>query len=127
MRWAPALVDRIRQLHTNGTVQVRWATTWCAYAAQLERLWRFPVLERAFTQPLTGTAADEAKLAAARQVRSGGRRLIWTDDEVVPSSGPVYDELTVDGYGLLIAPASNRGLQPEHLDAVEAFAARYPR
>jgi hypothetical protein len=126
LRWAPALIDRIRTLHVSGTVEVRWATTWCAYATQLERMWRLPALERAFNEPLLGSAADAAKLAAARRVVASGRRLVWTDDEVVPSSGPVHDELTAGGRALLIAPAPNRGLQPEHLDAIEAFAVRRP-
>jgi hypothetical protein len=43
----------------------------------------------------------------------------------VGTRGAHNDELTADGRGLLIAPALRRGLQPEHLDAVEAFATRY--
>jgi hypothetical protein len=126
LRWAPALIGRIRTLHVSGTVEVRWATTWCAYATQLERMWRLPLLERAFTGPLVGAAAAAAKLAAARRVVASGWRLVWSDDEVVPSSGTVHDELTAGSRALLIAPASNRGLQPEHLDAIEAFAVRRP-
>ncbi|SCF14949.1 hypothetical protein GA0070618_3547 [Micromonospora echinospora] len=32
IRWAPILVDRIRDLHENSIVEVGWCTTWCAEA-----------------------------------------------------------------------------------------------
>ncbi|WBB94103.1 hypothetical protein [Verrucosispora sp. WMMC514] len=121
MRWAPALITRIRDLHKAGTVEVRWCTTWCAYADQLERLWALPPLVRAFTEDINGDAASLAKLAAARQVIAEGRRLIWTDDTEVPRWGEVHDEL-VFGGALLIRPRGSIGLQPEHLDQIEAFA-----
>lgn len=122
MRWAPALMDRIRALVVAESVEVRWCTTWCAWADQLERMWRLPPLGRAFAEKLNGSAAAKAKLAAARAVlQVEGRRLIWTDDAEVPTAGDVYDELTADGRALLIRPAGNRGLQPEHLDEIEKF------
>jgi hypothetical protein len=123
MRWAPALMDRIRALHASGRVEIRWATTWCAYADQLERMWRLPPLGRAFNEPINGRAAGMAKLAAARAVLADGRRLIWTDDDEVPAPDwPLYAELTADGRALLIRPRGNRGLQPADMDAIEAFA-----
>ena len=122
MRWAPALIERIRDLNATELVEVRWCTTWCAYADQLERLWRLPALGRAFTDDINGTAASMAKLAAARQVLAEGRRLIWTDDTEVPLWGELHDELVATGRALLIRPRANVGLQPEHLDEIEAFA-----
>ncbi|MFI6228549.1 hypothetical protein ACIBCR_14710 [Micromonospora echinospora] len=122
LRWAPALVDRIHDLHVNGTVEVVWCTTWCAEADLLERMWSLPALRRAFTEPLRGAEASTAKLAAARNVLADGRRLIWTDDLEVPRSGPLYDELTAGGRGLLIRPTSSRGLQRSDLNAIEIFA-----
>lgn len=127
MRWAPALLDRIRALVVAETVEVRWCTTWCAWADQLERMWRLPPLGRAFTEKLNGSVASAAKLACARPVLADGRRLIWTDDMEVPSAGPLYDEMTVEGRALLIRPAGNRGLQPDHLDEIEAFCALVAR
>jgi hypothetical protein len=122
IRWAPALVGFIGHLHTTDTVEVRWCTTWCAYADELERLFRLPRLGRAFTDSINGEAAAMAKLAAARQVLAEGRRLIWTDDTEVPLFGPLHDELTRDGRALLIRPRSSIGLQPEHLHLIEAFS-----
>ncbi|HEX8627100.1 MAG TPA: HAD domain-containing protein [Catenuloplanes sp.] len=121
MRWAPALLDRIRGLHRADQVEIRWCTTWCSDADQVERVFALPRLDRCWFDDLTGAAAASAKLAAARDVLAAGRRLIWTDDAVVPTSGPVYDELTAAGRALLIAPSPRRGLQPEHLDAIEEF------
>ncbi|MBO3741503.1 hypothetical protein [Actinoplanes flavus] len=126
LRWSSALITRIRALHDTGTVTVRWCSTWCADADQIERLFALPRLERAWTDPISHSAAPAAKLAAARAVLDQGHRLIWTDDDAVPTSGPVHDELLATGRALLIAPLPNRGLQPEHLDAIEAFVSASP-
>ncbi|MGC4886611.1 hypothetical protein [Micromonospora sp. DT227] len=122
LRWAPQLITRIYELHRSGLVEIRWCSTWCAYADQLERLFRLPPLGRAFHDDVRGVAASLAKLAAVRQVLASGRRLIWTDDDETPTAGPLHDELTADGRALLIRPKSGRGLRPAHLDAIEAFA-----
>ena len=122
IRWAPALIARIRALHERSAVDIRWCSTWCCDADQLERLFSLPAFDRAWTADINGPVAAAAKLAAARQVLAEGRRLIWTDDTETPTSGPVYEELTRDGRALLIAPHWRRGLQPEHLEAIEAFA-----
>lgn len=121
LRWAPALITRIHALHNAGHVTLRWCSTWCAYAGQVEHLLGLPRLERAWTHPISHDDALIAKLAAARAVLDQGHRLIWTDDEAVPTSGPIHDELAATGRALLIAPPSRHGLQPEHLDAIEAF------
>ena len=121
IRWAPPLIARIRALLDEGAVEIRWCSTWCCDADQLERLFSLPRLDRCWTEDINGEVAAAAKLAAARQVLADGRRLIWTDDTEVPASGPVHDELTRDGRSLLIAPSPRVGLQPEHLDAIEAF------
>ena len=97
LHWSPALIDRIRHLHTTGVVQARWCTTWCAYADQLERMWQLPPLHRTFKRDIKGKEASAAKLAAARQVLADGHRLIWTDDTETPTGGALYDELTADG------------------------------
>jgi hypothetical protein len=122
LRWAPALISRIRALHHTESVTLRWCSTWCADADQIERLFALPRLERAWTDPVSHSAAPAAKLAAARAVLDQGSRLIWTDDDAVPTSGPVHDELAATGRALLIAPIPHRGLQPAHLDVIEAFA-----
>ena len=69
--------------------------------------------------------APAQKLAAALDVvEREGRRLVWTDDDAIPLAGPGLDRLTVrPARTLLVRPAPLRGLQPDHLDVIEAFLA----
>lgn len=121
IRWAPALIRRIRDLHESGAVEIRWSTTWCDEADQLERLFKLPKLGRAF-QIDDLYSVSEHKLAAAHEVIALGRRLIWTDDGVVPFYRHLFEAEIETGEALLIAPRESKGLQPDHLDAIEAFA-----
>jgi hypothetical protein len=125
VRWSPGLIKRIRELHLTGRVELRWCTTWCPDADELEYLWDLPPLKRSLTaDPMPrGPQCWPLKLAAAREVLADDRRLIWTDDEALPKPGPARDELVADGRALLIAPNPARGLRPEDLDRIEAFAA----
>ncbi|MFY1686902.1 hypothetical protein [Plantactinospora sp. WMMB782] len=127
LRWAGALVDRIRTLHASGLVEVRWCSTWCPEADLLERLWRLPALGRALDcDPVPkGELGWPVKLAAARAVLAGGRTLVWTDDEAIPAGDRVLDRAVARGIALLIAPDPGRGLRPADLDAIEAFARRH--
>lgn len=126
MRWAPGLVRRIRALHDTRAVHIRWCSTWCDHAEQVERLFGLPSLDRAWWGEIIMDGVASAKLAAARAVLAEGRRLIWTDDAEVPTAGPVREELTGSGDALLIAPSPVRGLQPDDLDAIEDFLAAGP-
>jgi hypothetical protein len=127
LRWAPGLVDRIVRLHKSGTVEVRWATTWVDHIGEIERLLRLPAFPPAFTG--LGAApfatAPDAKLAVALGVVEFEQRpLIWTDDDSIPTSGPILERLAVSGLPvLLVAPDPLHGLQPEHLRAIEEFLA----
>jgi hypothetical protein len=124
IRWAPELITRIRRLHVAGLVEVRWCSTWCPDADALERLFELPAFGRALgAADLDGVDdTDAVKLAAARRVLADGHRLVWTDDTAVPRSGPLFDELTGDGTGLLIRPHPRRGLRPRDVNRIEAFA-----
>jgi hypothetical protein len=104
-------------------VEIRWCSTWCSDADQVEGLLGLPRLERCWRDPMSPMTAAIAKLDAARQIVREGRRLIWTDDDAIPPEGPVRDELTASGRALLIAPVPSRGLQSEDLDAIDAFLA----
>ena len=127
IRWAPKLLDRIRELHRTGEHEIRWASTWCGFPEQLDELSRHlgVQFERAFTdRPMSKTWA-EMKADAALAVLAEGRRLIWTDDDEVPVAPgfyPAIAEAAADGRALLIAPKSNRGLQPADLDLIAQFA-----
>lgn len=106
LRWAPALITRIRRLSAAGLVEVRWCSTWCPDADALERLFGLPAYARALTPADLDTAEDTdlLKLAAARRVLAARRRLIWTDDTAVPLPGPLATALTAGGRALLIRP-----------------------
>lgn len=127
IRWAPALLDRIRQIHRSGLAEIRWSTTWCGFPDQLAELSRAlrVDLPQAFTdRPMSKTWA-EVKAEAAVAVLAEGRRLVWTDDDEATVAPDFYPELVpavAGGRALLIAPRSNRGLQPADMDAIEAFA-----
>ena len=121
IRWAPALIARMRRLHDAGLVELRWCSTWCPDAGALERLFGLPELGRALSPAELAAAlsTDALKLAAARRVLAARRRLVWTDDTAVPAT-----TLTAGGRALLIRPHPRRGLRPSDLTAIETFARR---
>jgi hypothetical protein len=127
IRWAPALIDRIRNLRATGAVEIRWSSTWCKNTfelADLARHLRMPDLDSAFTTRPEHLTWAELKFNAARGVLAEGRRLVWTDDDEVEAARKVCPDLVAAeaaGTALLIAPKSNRGLQPEDLDLIEDF------
>lgn len=122
IRWEPQVVAAVRELETAG-VEVRWATTWSGATGELEAALRLPPLPVAFAlaDDHTGAAARPLKLGAALAVIRAGDRLIWTDDEAIPETGPERDELEAAG-ALLIAPLPSRGLRPEHVDEIRRYA-----
>lgn len=127
IRWEPALIERIKTIHSEGLAEVVWCTTWCPDADRLERLWGLPEFRRSWTTHLRGYYANEAKRQAARDVLAQGRRLVWADDTAFPRRGPLVDELTADGRALLVKPDARRGLRPEDLDKIEAFLTGWER
>jgi len=120
MRWAPALMERIRQVHNTGLVEILWATTWVGYTDQLESLFRLPALRSA---GLTAMSVADKQDAAEETVDSGVK-LIWTDDVAIPTDGALRFKLEAHN-SLLIAPRSSRGLRPEHLDQIDSYVLRY--
>lgn len=121
LRWSPVLVDRIRDLHTSGAVEVRWCTTWSPHADVLEALWDLPPLGRCFTDPVPHRSKRILKYAAALAVVDGGDRLIWIDDREIPRFGPARAALLASGRALLIEPVPTYGLAPHHLDLIDLF------
>lgn len=123
LRWAPALIARVRSLHTSGTVEVRWASSWIGHTDVLARTLGLPDFEDAYV--MHGAYSHQhRKLDAAIFAARRGRRVIWTDDDAIPSDGE-WRRFLDDAGALLIAPRPNRGLSPEHMDAIEAYAHRY--
>lgn len=126
LRFETKLLMRIKAVHDSGRAEVRWATTWCDHAAELHRVLPFGPFEVAFGKRPISKTYDEQKIDAALGVLDAGDRLIWTDDSVVPIARrayPQFDRAEMREQALLIAPHSSRGLRPEHMDEIEAFAA----
>lgn len=125
LRWAPKLIDAIRDIHTSGLAEVTWCTTWCAWADQLETLWDLPKFNRAFTdEDSRYTRTRRLKMKSALGVIKVGRPLIWTDDDAFMLHGLRFDELTRDRRSLLIKPYPTTGLKPRHIDDIRKFCER---
>lgn len=127
IRWSPELLRRIRQLHLLGAVELRWCTTWCPQAQQLEKIFYLPVLSRALSDADCGgqgrLLTHLAKTQAALQVVGvEGRDLVWTDDDAIPDCGTDRDTLLAHG-ALLVAPDSRYGLQPADVDLITGWLA----
>jgi hypothetical protein len=131
IRYNEPLIDRIRTVHLRGAAEIRWSTTWCGWPDQLAELGVLFGLDlpQAFgDRPMSKTWAC-LKVEAALTVLQEGRRLIWTDDGEVDAGRRLFPALAdaeTAGRALLIAPDSELGLQPEHLDLIESFAATVP-
>jgi hypothetical protein len=124
IRWSPALVDAVNTVHRSGMCEVRWATTWIEGGAvdRLAETLGFDYFETAYTR-FPHEVHDEAKMRAAVRVLAVGRRLVWTDDEVVPLTAA--DRVALlgpdDGRWLTIRPGQSRGLGPKDLAVVASF------
>jgi hypothetical protein len=130
IRYAPAMFERLRGIVNAGLVEVRWSTTWCGIRPQLAAMTDLLGIDAtpAFGphRPMAKTWGD-LKLDAALAALGEGRRIVWADDDEEAAAGrrlcPKIAEAERDRRALLICPVSEYGLQPEHLDEIEAFAA----
>ncbi|HVK20584.1 MAG TPA: hypothetical protein VM677_04420 [Actinokineospora sp.] len=129
MRWAPALIEEITDLHQGSLVEIRWATTWADDIAQVERLMRLPRFPTAFSTlgADPSVKSPERKAAAAvKIVEEECRPLIWTDDDAIPLRGPLIERLTAIGVPtMFVRPDARHGLQPEDMDAIGEFLNRW--
>jgi hypothetical protein len=123
IRYEPRLLDAIRAVHEQGLAEVTWCTTWCSDADALEDALDLPPLPRAFTAPVKGADACEAKVAAARRVVAAGRLLVWTDDVEVGHHADESAAWVEAGKALTIAPDDSRGLRPAHVRRIQAYLA----
>lgn len=125
LRYEPKAIDAIRTFHAADGCEARWATTWCEYEPSLREAFGL-TLPVAFGARPSHLTYDEQKIDAAAAVLDAGQRLIWTDDTVVPAARrffPRFDHAEAEGRALLIAPNQARGLRPEHVESIAAFAA----
>lgn len=114
-------MDRIRLIHEQGRAELRWCTTWNAWAEQLERTWGLPELVRTAPNIPAGGPGDAMKATIAAGVLASGRRLVWADDTAVPSLSANHPAKMASTSALLIAPDGYHGLSPEHMDSIDMF------
>jgi hypothetical protein len=122
VRWAPKLIVRMKKLQAANLVEIRWSTTWCGSPWELGMLAMTVGLDcaPAFTERPPHKTWGDMKAEAALDVLASGRRLIWTDDDEVGEARwlfPQFEEEEEEGR--------DRGLQPNDLDAIEAFATQH--
>lgn len=132
MRWAPRLVARILHLRETFDVDLRWSSTWCMSTThpelldthQVEQLMGFPRLPigSEHLRDVTVRTRHYAKGLTAVEVMQAGHPVIWTDDEAITEFKGFFEsnEGRLPPH-LFIEPDPRRGLQPHHLDDVEAF------
>ncbi len=123
MQWSHHLIEKLREFNIRWPETIYWATTWCGSTDNLERIFKLPQLLSASPTAMSG----DMKLRCAKMVIENGDRLIWADDEYVPTSGSDYDFLTADGRALLIKPKNSgrrQGIRPEDMDNIFSFMER---
>lgn len=124
--WEPELGLRLHTIHDTGLAEIRWCTTWCGLDLQLTALGQLIGIDAqpAFRdRPMSKTWGD-LKVEAALAVLVEDRPLVWVDDEEAAAARrlfPAIADAERKGRALLVEPASEHGLQPHHLDAIEAF------
>jgi hypothetical protein len=95
--------------------EIVWATSWCEEAnvevAPLLGLPRLPVLE---------VSAHWRKLELVRDHAGQDAHIAWVDDRLEPEA--LAWGSARPGRSLLIKPDSRRGLTPDHVDQLLAFA-----
>lgn len=124
LRWEPRLLERADALAGLG-VNVRWSTTWCSHVAELRRVFGVAWPSALPAERPAHLTWDELKVDAVRDALGRGDRVVWTDDSVVPAALEMFADLREavgDGRLLAIAPKPSRGLRPDDLDAIEAYA-----
>jgi len=141
INWSPYLIDRIRTIHAEGLAEIRWSTTWVTDTASLEQLLRLPKFPLGFEmEPYPSGRRLQSewhelvrvrKANAARDVIRSGRRLVWTDDQIIMGAHagsallyeiPAFTGVEIHpGQALIISPDHRVGLQPSEVDRIEEF------
>ncbi|MCW2741910.1 MAG: hypothetical protein JWR45_2332 [Blastococcus sp.] len=135
LSWDPTVVDRLRELHETGRVQLQWLTTWTSMADELlaEPMGLPRGLRTHSRQGVLPTGFGEErrglpgwwKLAAARAVAEAepDRRIVWIDDDLADQAEDTSEWLAANEQVLVVSPEYTTGLTHAELDRVEAWLA----
>jgi hypothetical protein len=132
VRYDPAIIERVGQLHRTSAVEIRWLTTWLDTAADhLAPALGLP-LDCVVEGRSDWLATDNKswwKSHTARRLSDADptRALIWTDDDLdhAEEHGEVAWLHDRRGPTLAIAPDPEKGLTAKFLERIEAFAERH--
>ncbi|MDN4473729.1 hypothetical protein [Demequina zhanjiangensis] len=130
VEWSTAVVDRLRDLTGRPDVEGLWCTTWT---------WRAPRMlggvlglgeDWEYLDHSGGRAFAEVgwwKAVRAREALALYDGVVWIDDlldswrDELAIEGAPAPEFWPGGRLLTLSPAPDRGIEPHHLDAAEAF------
>ena len=128
--YSPEIIARIRRLHDDGQVEIRWLTTWCGLAdlhlaGPLDFVRDLVVEGEA---DMLGERRVWWKSVAAQRISDANADapLIWTDDDLDYSErcGEVDWLRERTGPTLALSPNERTGLTSSNLDRIEAFIER---
>lgn len=121
IKYAPSLIDWIRDLIVEPAVDFVWCTTWNGRTHMLCDVWDLPLpnaeastrTTEAWNSHLNGITAMVMKLTVLQAAIDTGRPVIHLDDHVAL-------HFASDRY-LAIRPDTVSGLTPEHMHQVASF------
>lgn len=133
--WSPSVIRRVLGWVEQDLVDVHWLTTWMGDAneelAAVLGLPRLPVLGSGFsTDPALSSGGSvfgwwKADVVDEFLADRLGTPFVWVDDDL-RVMGKLQARLRAVHDCLLIAPHSNTGLIPRHLDTIQAWLHRHP-
>jgi len=122
-----AVINFIKDAVREDKVHVKWLTTWQKDAHRVSSRFGLPYFDVIENPMEKGTRASFYKswwkLTEAITVATGhpGTPIIWTDDDLDHDSKDWFHEACPETDALLISPAGNEGLAPNHLAKINAF------
>lgn len=126
IRWDQTIIDRLKKLHDEGRLEIRWLTTWGNGAngelRALIGLDELVVARHPSTYDMNGRGGgwwkqDYVEFFLASE--EGSRKIIWVDDEL--GWNREASKWAEDNGILVIGPPEYTGLTHEMLDSIEEF------
>jgi HAD domain in Swiss Army Knife RNA repair proteins len=127
----PDRIARLRKMHEDGLVEIRWLTTWGSAANTFLGTIGVPTDLVVVAEPPHDLGGDQWwKLPHVRDLVAANpdRTFVWTDDDIrYYPEAPRWLRTAAAENVLAIAPDTNTGLTDGHLDTIEAWLKGWPR